>query len=353
MNKATVTIIIATFNSASTLESTLQSITKQIYSAKFVEILIIDGGSRDATISIAKKYKATVIHNPRTEPVYAKYLGVVNAKGKYILFLDHDECLNNPNSINSRVHIFQSKSNVKAIISTGYDDPPKSSIVNSYINEFGDPFSFFIYKLSKKTGFFIESLRGVFTIKDETNTYIIFNYLSKQKPIIMELCAAGGMINMDWLTKKYKSGITPEDLPHLFYSIVNDGLDVAITKADSITHNSSEKIAKYLNKIKWRIKNNIFHRSTLGQSGYSGREVYQSKYFKLKKFFFLPYAIFILPALFDSILLSITRRNIKYHIHFLLCFYTSFMIIYYYVIKLSGGQLTLHSYDETTKVNME
>ena len=54
------TVQILTYNSAQTLERCLQSVVC------FAEILVVDGGSTDATIDIAKKYNATIIAQPTT-----------------------------------------------------------------------------------------------------------------------------------------------------------------------------------------------------------------------------------------------------------------------------------------------
>ena len=47
-------IITVTLNSASTLRDTLNSVNSQTY--KNIEHIIVDGGSKDETISLLKKY---------------------------------------------------------------------------------------------------------------------------------------------------------------------------------------------------------------------------------------------------------------------------------------------------------
>jgi len=57
-----VSVIISTYNSEKFIESCLQSIRKQTY--KNIEIIVVDKGSKDHTISIARKYTDKVFVIP-------------------------------------------------------------------------------------------------------------------------------------------------------------------------------------------------------------------------------------------------------------------------------------------------
>ena len=49
-----ISIITVSYNSANTIETTFKSILKQSYSD--IEYIVVDGGSTDNTLKIAKKY---------------------------------------------------------------------------------------------------------------------------------------------------------------------------------------------------------------------------------------------------------------------------------------------------------
>ena len=55
MSEIKISVIIPTYNSQQTLECTLKSIVEQSIGREKVEILVVDGGSGDQTISIAQK----------------------------------------------------------------------------------------------------------------------------------------------------------------------------------------------------------------------------------------------------------------------------------------------------------
>lgn len=111
-----VTILIATFNSEKILPRTLEGIKKQSYPQDKLDLLAVDGGSTDGTYALIERYGGRVIHNPRTEPVHAKLLGMQAARGRYVLTLDHDEVMVNPDSILHKVQALQAHPEYKAAL---------------------------------------------------------------------------------------------------------------------------------------------------------------------------------------------------------------------------------------------
>lgn len=87
-----VSIITIAFNSAETIEDTIQSVIAQDYDN--IEYIIIDGGSNDDTLNIIEKYKDS-IHKVISEPdkgIYdAMNKGVNNASGDLIGILNSDD----------------------------------------------------------------------------------------------------------------------------------------------------------------------------------------------------------------------------------------------------------------------
>lgn len=349
-----ISIIIATFNSEETLPLVLKSIQKQIYPKKEIEILLVDGGSVDKTIKIAKKFNCRIINNPRTEPVYGKYLAYLNARGQYAMYLDHDEVLKNKNSIALKMAAFKASSKIKAVIGSGYKNPKGYPFINDYINEFGDPFSFFIYKLSKNADFFIKTMRTNYPIVSENKSFIIFD-LSKVKILpLIELVAGGSMFDILYFKKKFPQTLKRFELiPHFFYLLKDKLPFITITKNDFLIHYSSDTLGKYFNKIKWRIKNNIYHKSDMGISGFSGRDIFQPKFMRQKKFLFIPYAYSFVFPFIDSIFLAISRKKPKYLIHLPLTIYTANLIVYHYFLKkILRFKPKLRNYDESKEIKV-
>jgi glycosyltransferase involved in cell wall biosynthesis len=109
MNKPPlISIITATYNAELLLEKTINSILSQKYTA--IEYIIIDGGSKDGTLSIIEKYKHIIsyyISEPDAGIYDAWNKGVAIASGEWVSFLGAgDEYL--PDALDNYVKFIQS-----------------------------------------------------------------------------------------------------------------------------------------------------------------------------------------------------------------------------------------------------
>jgi len=83
-----VSVIIPTYNSDRFLVKCLESLERQAW--KNLEVLVVDDGSTDSTLEIAKKHKCKVIGNPKKGRAEAKNEGIRRSLGEYLLFVDSD-----------------------------------------------------------------------------------------------------------------------------------------------------------------------------------------------------------------------------------------------------------------------
>ena len=98
MSDPLVSVVIPTRNSATTFESCLLSIRRQTH--RNVEIVVVDGGSSDSTVSIAERYSDIVkIVDTRTiteghfTATYQRNLGAEISGGEIIYYVDADMIL--------------------------------------------------------------------------------------------------------------------------------------------------------------------------------------------------------------------------------------------------------------------
>ena len=85
-------VVIPTLNVEQVLPSTLQSLMEGIFSGVIGDLVIVDGGSNDATINIAKEVGATVLEAKpsRGGQIFA---GVSACKCDWVLILHADSRL--------------------------------------------------------------------------------------------------------------------------------------------------------------------------------------------------------------------------------------------------------------------
>ena len=83
-----VSIIIPCYNEEKDLPICLGSLTKQSY--KNFETIIVDDGSSDNTLDIAKKFRTKILKQDHQGPGKARNLGAKNARGEILVFVDAD-----------------------------------------------------------------------------------------------------------------------------------------------------------------------------------------------------------------------------------------------------------------------
>jgi len=121
--KDLVSIIIPNFNKSDYLEETLLSVLSQSY--KNIEIIIVDDGSKDNSINIIKSLAEA---NKRIQLIQrerkpkggstCRNIGIGNAKGKYVFFLDSDDLIT-ATCIEKRIEFIEQKNCDFAVFNTG------------------------------------------------------------------------------------------------------------------------------------------------------------------------------------------------------------------------------------------
>ncbi len=88
MKNKLVSVIIPAFNEEKNIVRLIKSIQKQAY--KHIEVIVVDDGSDDLTVSIAKKLGASVYSRKHLERSAQRNFGASRARGFFLLFLDAD-----------------------------------------------------------------------------------------------------------------------------------------------------------------------------------------------------------------------------------------------------------------------
>lgn len=95
--KVNLSIIVTAYNEGKLIDNCLQTLVQQKNSGNY-EVIVVDDGSTDYSISIMDRYCSqyeflNVIHQKNSGSISARFEGVERARGKYITFIDGDDCV--------------------------------------------------------------------------------------------------------------------------------------------------------------------------------------------------------------------------------------------------------------------
>lgn len=341
--------IIPTLNSEKTLGLCLDSIVNQTFDKEKIEIIVVDGGSKDKTVEIARNYGASVLHNPMVQPEYAKYnVGIPNAQGDFVVFLDSDEVLHNLDTLTERYKIILNYPYVKFILFSGYITPNDSHPVNYYTNSVGDPFAFFIYSNEKSFEKFYRISRKFYNKVEYENFMVLDKSKLKEKTLLLDF-ASSITIDRRVLTNILNNLDSRPNFSEVFYKYLETDYEICLPKNQPIIHYSSDSITRYLSKIRWKIDINLLfnenENSNYVPAGFVKREKTLTLFERIKKYLFIPYSISLVLPIFDGIRLSIRHKNLYFILfHTFFSVYTSLLIFVKVLMKFFGISPRLRPY---------
>lgn len=174
MNKAfkpKVSVVTPSFNQGNFIEQTILSVLNQDYSN--IEYIVIDGGSKDSTVDVIKKYERKIKYwisekdNGQTDAINK---GLKLATGDILCYLNSDDLLL-PGAISFVVDLFQERPEVDIIYGcTKMVDQNRNILLERHDNDFDfsmllyginyiqQPSTFWKLRVTQAIGYFDESL---------------------------------------------------------------------------------------------------------------------------------------------------------------------------------------------------
>jgi glycosyltransferase involved in cell wall biosynthesis len=311
-----ISFVIPTLNAQKVLKTCLDSIFKQKYPKNKYEILIIDGGSNDQTIAIAKKYHSIILKNPLKTAEAGKAVGIRHALGKYICLIDSDNILPNKNWLNLMLLPFKDEQIIGSEpISFTYRK--NSGLFERYSALIGanDPYAF-ITGVSDRKNFINNRWTGLKIHQIDKHKYIKIEL--KPKTVIPTIGANGTIFRTDFLKNNLISDYLFDiDIISQVLNQTKKPLFFAKVKIGIIHTFCESSIKKFIRKQNRRLID-YYSYQNLRQYNWSSNNHYSQI-----KFIF--YTILILPSIFDSIRGFFKKSDLVWFLHPFFCFITLFV----------------------------
>lgn len=235
-----ISIIVPCFNCEKYITKTIESIIDQKYDFNKIEVLLINDGSTDNTKNILESYKRdniVVINQENNGVSSARNIGITKARGKYILFLDSDDCLND-------IAIFE----IVSFFDKHYDSIDIVTYPIYYINANGKKISkHFRYKELYDKGTNIYDINEYYQCIQTTINVCIKN--DKQNFFdVNQSFSEDEKFNTSIIMKKQKIGYVTN--AHYYYRRHNTN----VTKKSDIIYKNFNQINEYYLDIKRKYK---------------------------------------------------------------------------------------------------
>lgn len=142
--KKKISVVIPTFNEEKYIGKLLASLSRQTIPRTDYEIIIVDGGSKDGTLDICRKYVDKIVIQETPTVGGARNDGVRNAEADLIFTTDAD-CMVTPNLLERIIHDFDVNPDVVMVY--GVVTPMERNFKNNLLIELNNVFVKILYRL--------------------------------------------------------------------------------------------------------------------------------------------------------------------------------------------------------------
>ncbi len=286
-----ISIVTPVYNSEKVLGGCLQSIRDQDYPEEKIEIIIVDGGSTDGTLDVAKDFNVDkVVPNPLTTGEAGKAVGLEAAENEIVAFVDSDNLLDGKNWLRRMTEPFNDPG-IVASEPLYYTWRRQDSVITRYSALLGmnDPLCLYLGNYDRYC-YLTEKWTGLRIKGEDRDKYVVFDLDLKNIPTIG---ANGFLVRREEVLKTHYS-------PYLFdidvvCELVEKGLNRFAKVKIGIVHLFAGNITTFVNKQRRRIKDYRFYKSR------KMRRYPWSGFRRIKIVKFIICTLLVFPILIDSV----------------------------------------------------
>lgn len=300
-----ISLVVPTLNNAKILPGFLELISKQKFPEEKIEIIIADGGSKDETIKIAKKFSTKIFNNEKVLAEPGVTLGMEKATGEIFIILATDNYLHDVNSLQKYADTFENDEVYAAF--PKQDSKPWDSVYSKYINTFTDPFNHFVYGYCANG----RTFKKVFKTLESNKIFDLYDFTSS--PEVPLIAFAQGFAIRSGYNREKKNSM--DDIKPVM-DIIHENKQIAFIHSLPLYHHTIKDLGHFIRKQRWATRN-VLENKKYGIS-YRSSQLSPNQKFRMKIWPF--YALsFFFPFLY-SIFHLLKDREIIWIYHAPLCF---------------------------------
>lgn len=315
-----ISIITCTFNSnLSLFEQALKAVKEQTYPPELIEHIVMDGGSTNGCVELAKKYKCIVEVDKKlkNKDQVRSSLGIKKAKGKLILILESDNIITSENWIYQMVEPFLKNKKIICTYSAYNSYLPNMSLTTRYCALFGSPDPALYYlKKSEKIRFDEKQYTKGEVLKEIPNYWIV-KFTKDTLPTIgdnghMFLKNVVDLVNKD-----------PEKFIHVdvFAELLKQGYDTFGVVKNSIIHTTNPNIWFFV-KRRVAVKSQYYDKKREVRKYFVFNPRSKKDIVNLVKFTF--FSLTVLIPFYESVRGYIRIRDTAWFLHPFMCIFMLF-----------------------------
>jgi glycosyltransferase involved in cell wall biosynthesis len=320
MPNPTISIIIATFNSSRTLDLCLRKVKEQVYDKNKIEIIVADGGSKDSTLRIARKYGSKIVNvnKDKQNAEYNKGIGFSKAKGEIVLFLDHDNIMPHDMWLTNLIEPLMKDKDIVGSEPLRFHYDISMTFLDRYFALFGgsDPVVFYLGKNSHLS--WASNKYNLFGKAKDIGNYYKVTYSRNEIPA---LGGNGAALRREVLLRHAKAD--PDNFVHtdVVADLIRGGYNEYALVKDTIIHLTNNKVLFFLARRKYFIEKYQL------QYEYTRRyHMYDPTKDKIKLIMYVIFSLTFVVPLWDSIKGFYRVRDLAWFLHPFMC--VAFVIIY-------------------------
>lgn len=313
----TVSFIIPTFNSEKILPECLSSIANQDYPKEKIEILVVDGGSTDSTLDIAKRFGARIIvrEEYKFDQERRRSIGMLEAKNEILAYIDSDNIIPYSSWLREMVKPFLDNPDVVGTQTLLYGYDPSDTLMNRYFALFGvnDPIAYYFNKRDRISWLEYGSKWPLMGKAIDMGSYFIVRFEPEETPTL----GCNGYLVRKALLSKAKSD--PENFFHtdVNYDLITQGHNTFAIVKNHIYHKTSADFPTFIKKrVYYMLK---YHLHNIDKRRY---KLYDARKDTLKLIYFILISLTFVKPLYDSLRGYTQIHDIAWFLHPLLCFST-------------------------------